>query len=406
MLFLKKSIPRSTERNFTKDEATVRYLTKDEVRQAMRAKNGTPPKEGDKIDFLNDRVTDKGPAAGIVTGVKATVDGYMLHVKHSDVERWLSWEDMREGATKKGNTWLIKAQSGLGMEPVKQVLFSDDECRAAYEAKFHKVRPDVSYEEWRKTYRGQKSDATNMTKALPDPASLPRTKWHGLTLAIENKAGTTRSGKKPDGSMWHTKMKHDYGFVDHSGGVDGDEVDCFVGPDAGAKDVYVVHQKTVDDWEKFDEDKCMLNFASLAAAKQAFLDNYDDPRFLGPITTMPVAEFVKKVRATKEKPAMIKGIFIKSDQLSASMRAKIGTVGSAKREDEPEDVFLEPGSRKYPVKTKVDGVWKYSPKLLEAAAARARMEGRTDLATRASQILSNSNEKPAMTKSRMIIFKQ
>ena len=302
---------------------------------------------------------------------------------------------------------IFKAQSGLGMEPVKQVLFSDDECRAAYEAKFHKVRADVSYEEWRKTWRGKKSDATNetFTKALPDPASLPRTKWHGLTLAIENKTGTTRSGKKPDGSEWHTKMKHDYGFVDHSGGVDGDEVDCFVGPDAAAKQVYVVHQNTVDDWEKFDEDKCMLNFSSLADAKQAFLDNYDDPRFLGPITTMPVDEFIKKVRATKEKPAMIKAIFIKSDQLSDSMRAKIGTVGSAKREDEPGDVFLEPGSRKYPVKTKVDGVWKYSPKLLQAAAARARMEGRADLASRADKILADSKEKPAMTKARMIFFK-
>lgn len=147
-------------------------------------------------------------------------------------------------------------------------------------------------------------------KKLPHPSTLPRTKWHGLTLAIENKAGTTRSGKKPNGAAWHTKMLHDYGFVDNSEGVDGDEVDCFVGPDLAAPDVFVVHQNAVDDWENYDEDKCMIGFASLAAARAAFLGNYDDPRFLGPITTMPVAEFVRKVRATKDRPAMVKSMVL------------------------------------------------------------------------------------------------
>jgi hypothetical protein len=138
----------------------------------------------------------------------------------------------------------------------------------------------------------------------------------------------------------------------------------------------------------------MVDFASEAAARAAFLRNYDDPRFLGPITAMPVDEFVTKVRRTYEKPAMIKAqpgatmitLFIKSDKLSPIMRSRIGTVGSTKREDEPEDIFLEPASRKYPVKTKVNGEWKYSVKLLEAAAARARMEGRTDLAGHADAI--------------------
>lgn len=148
-----------------------------------------------------------------------------------------------------------------------------------------------------------------MTK-LPPKASLPRIKWQGLTLAIENKAGTTRSGKKPNGTAWHTKMKHAYGFVDDSEGVDGDEVDCFVGPDLDAPMVYVVHQNTVDDWDAYDEDKCMIGFSSLEAAKAAFLMNYDDPSFLGPITTMPNAEFVRKVRATKKHPAMVKAMVL------------------------------------------------------------------------------------------------
>lgn len=133
--------------------------------------------------------------------------------------------------------------------------------------------------------------------------------WRGLTLVIENEAGSLRSGTKPDGSTWETVMAHPYGYAKDSEGVDGDEVDIFIGPDLDtAEEVYVVHQRKVGDWERYDEDKCMVGWVNEAAAREAFLANYDDPRFLGPITAMPVAEFVKKVKATRKRPAMIKAV--------------------------------------------------------------------------------------------------
>jgi hypothetical protein len=139
----------------------------------------------------------------------------------------------------------------------------------------------------------------------------PRVQWHGLEIAIENPAGSTRRGKKPDGTEWATKMRNDYGYVCRSEGVDGDEVDVFLGPELdSAPTVYVVHQRKVGDWKAYDEDKCMLGFPSEEAARDAFLANYDDPRFLGPITAMPVDEFIAKVRATRERPAMIKALFV------------------------------------------------------------------------------------------------
>lgn len=58
----------------------------------------------------------------------------------------------------------------------------------------------------------------------------------------------------------------------------------------------------------------------------------------------------------------------------------------AEREDVPEHVFLEPERRKYPVKTKHDGEWKYDRELLLAAARRARMEHDESLAERADAI--------------------
>src|SRR5690348_15038674 len=45
----------------------------------------------------------------------------------------------------------------------------------------------------------------------------------------------------------------------------------------------------------------------------------------------------------------------------------------SKREDMPGSAFLDPEARKYPVKEKIEGEWKYSRNLLEAAAREARM---------------------------------
>lgn len=158
-----------------------------------------------------------------------------------------------------------------------------------------------------------------MAAAIPTPAQAEAgnyrkrpVAWQGLTLKVENEAGSVRRGKDRDGKEWATKMPYAYGYVARSEGVDGDEVDVYLGPDLeGAGTVYVVHQRKKGapdavEWKGYDEDKVMLGFPDEAAARTAYLKCYDDPRFLGPITAMPVPEFVSKVKATKERPAMIK----------------------------------------------------------------------------------------------------
>lgn len=143
--------------------------------------------------------------------------------------------------------------------------------------------------------------------------SKPRIKWQGLTIAVENPAGSVRRGRNRHGATWEVRMRFDYGEILGTMGVDGDPVDVIVGPNLDAPTVYVVHQRRVNDWTEFDEDKCCVGFDSQADAEQAFLSNYNDPRFLGPVTPMPVAEFVTKVRATRDAPAMIKAVlFFKS----------------------------------------------------------------------------------------------
>ncbi len=92
----------------------------------------------------------------------------------------------------------------------------------------------------------------------------------------------------------------------------------------------------------------------------------------------------------------------KDGALTERERESAGRESSAHRQAEPEDVFLLPGERKYPVKVERDGKWTYDRGLLLAAAREARMHGHSDLADRADAIrarefggASDGRQKPA-----------
>lgn len=133
-----------------------------------------------------------------------------------------------------------------------------------------------------------------------------RMDWNGLTIAIENPAGTVRQGVDETGKAWRTVFKYAYGEVICSEGMDGDPVDVFMGLNDQAPEVYIVRQMKRKQWDIPDEDKCFLGFTSMDEAKAAYLAHYDDPRFFGGIIAMPLDEFVKKVKATKKAPGMLK----------------------------------------------------------------------------------------------------
>jgi 8-oxo-dGTP pyrophosphatase MutT (NUDIX family) len=75
-----------------------------------------------------------------------------------------------------------------------------------------------------------------------------------------------------------------------------------------------------------------------------------------------------------------------SGKLSDTTRKEVDSTKT--REDMPEDAFLLPASRKYPVKEKRDGEWKYTRDLLLAAERRAVTQGRGDVAKRARSLLA------------------
>lgn len=144
---------------------------------------------------------------------------------------------------------------------------------------------------------------TTPTPAQAEAGNYKKRKlaWHGLTISIENEPGSVRRGKG-----WQTKMLYAYGYINGTTGKDQDQIDVYVGPDESADTVYVVHQRRAGDWAKYDEDKCLIQFSSEAAARSAYLKHYDDPRFLGPITAMPVDKFIDKALAANGR--MVKAI--------------------------------------------------------------------------------------------------
>ncbi len=124
----------------------------------------------------------------------------------------------------------------------------------------------------------------------------------GLSLSIENPAGSTRSGTDQSGKQWSVEMKNDYGRILGSMGYDKDHVDIFIAPGykGGAKYAYVVNQHNKDG--RFDEHKTVLGVDSEQAALDLYNSNYEKG-WTGSksVTRMPLSVFRKWV--TGDGPA-------------------------------------------------------------------------------------------------------
>lgn len=160
----------------------------------------------------------------------------------------------------------------------------------------------------------------HLVKGRPIPKRLD---WHGFKVSVENPAGSVREWWDPFAKKKGlTIMLFDYGYLRGSEGTDGDQVDVFLGPykDTSAY-VYVVRQMKPPHFQGYDEDKCMIGFASEFDAHQAYLAHYDDPRFLGCVDVYGVDEFCEQVKATGKAPGPVGGwISVRVPQLAADVR--------------------------------------------------------------------------------------
>lgn len=83
-----------------------------------------------------------------------------------------------------------------------------------------------------------------------------RTEFRGLSISIETKKGQIRKGVGADGKPWSIKMPFAYGYIRGTVGADGAHIDCFIGPNAEAEHVYVIHQHK-ENSDTYDEDVYM-----------------------------------------------------------------------------------------------------------------------------------------------------
>jgi hypothetical protein len=97
---------------------------------------------------------------------------------------------------------------------------------------------------------------------------------HGVTVSIENEAGSVRSGVSPDGRRWSRTMNHPYGRALGTVGADGEHQDVILGdqPNNPNRKVFVIDQKGENG--RFDEHKSLVGFRNQRAAEQAYLSEY------------------------------------------------------------------------------------------------------------------------------------
>lgn len=130
-----------------------------------------------------------------------------------------------------------------------------------------KVKPSVD--------QNVKESVVNLhhTIGKMDAADLPKMKVNGHICLIENPRNSVRRGNSVDGA-WANKMQHHYGFIKNTVGADGDEVDCFIGPNPKSKRVFIINQNDSHSGE-FDEHKVMLGFDSAEEAKQGYDSSFN-----------------------------------------------------------------------------------------------------------------------------------
>lgn len=188
--------------------------------------------------------------------------------------------------------------------------------------------------------------------------------FQGIHVAIENPAGSVRSGTDANGNKWEIQLKDNYGSMPNVKGADKDHLDVFtpVGltkeQEAKTKYAYVVDQYVIDDNGKqtnqFDEHKVMLGYPSLAAAKIAYLRNYN-PGWsgLGAITAIPMADLQNKINTVWDKPLAPKKVrkakaaFYAPPSGLEELQGAIKKLGGIRDANGPKSAFSDYRGRRY-----------------------------------------------------------
>jgi DNA topoisomerase IB len=124
-----------------------------------------------------------------------------------------------------------------------------------------------------------------------------RYEFAGLPIAVEFPVGVQRVIKNRDGKIVYSAyMVHDYGYIENTFGLDGDEIDVIVGPDemADSAQVFSMIDLGPDVDQRQCEQKVCIGFPDAEFARDAFLSMYPES-FLGGMIEMPVQALIEKL---------------------------------------------------------------------------------------------------------------
>lgn len=151
--------------------------------------------------------------------------------------------------------------------------------------------------------------ATNPDNGLPEPTDQDKQNDNylkgkfsldGLDIAIENPAGSIRSGTDENGDTWENEMQHHYGYIEGTQGADGDELDVFIHRDMTDFNgkIFVIDQLNPVS-QAFDEHKLVVGVDDAEQAKAVYLANYEpDWKGLGKITELSMDQLKDKLGQT------------------------------------------------------------------------------------------------------------
>ncbi len=148
--------------------------------------------------------------------------------------------------------------------------------------------------------RGWVAGIRPRTDSRPTPAQIKAgnySKGHrtvaGLKISVETPRNGLRYGTGPDGNEWLVAMPADYGYIRRTNGADGEQLDCYVGPDPSAPVVWIVEQADLATG-RFDEHKVMLGFGSREEAISTYTLGFSDgmgPARIRDVLELQIADF-------------------------------------------------------------------------------------------------------------------
>lgn len=169
----------------------------------------------------------------------------------------------------------------------------------------------------------------SIKRKMSDEKVKSHRKFRGISVEIEFPMGSTRSGVAPDGTRWERTMVHDYGHFRGIPAVDGDSLDCYLGPDESSDLVLIIPQ--LRDGGAFDEYKIILGFPTAHDALQGYLAHMPDGwTNFGPLQVTDLAAFRRdwvqtpsylQRRVASESPRSLWATLLASDDLLKSLVA-------------------------------------------------------------------------------------